>query len=128
VDYHFKKHFTVEEANELLPRLVAMLNHIEHIEAELQPQAEEISRIHKAAGGNGGGDYSVELLEHSTKIAEVLEQIGQLGVIVKDADEGLLDFPHLREDREVFLCWKKGEKEVKFWHELNTGYKGRKPL
>jgi len=51
VDYHFKKHFTVEEANELLPRLVAMLNQIERIEAELQPQADEVSRIHKAAGG-----------------------------------------------------------------------------
>jgi len=61
-------------------------------------------------------------------MGEVLDQIGRLGVIVKDADEGLLDFPHLREDREVFLCWKKGEKEVKFWHELNAGYKGRQPL
>ena len=126
--YQFKKHFTVEEANDLLPRLVALLNRIEDVEAELRPASKKISRIHRSAGGNGGGEGGIELLDHSNRIADLLRQIAATGVVVKDANQGILDFPHLRENREVFLCWKKGEKEVGFWHELDKGFKERRPL
>ena len=50
------------------------------------------------------------------------------GILIKDVQGGLIDFPHIREDREVLLCWKIGEKKVEYWHEIETGFRGRQPL
>lgn len=126
--YRFKKHFTLDEAVALLPRLVSILNRIETFQDELECVSEKVSRIHHAAGGNGGGDGSAELLDHTARVASSLQEITELGVVVKDIGQSIIDFPHLRDGREVFLCWKKGEKTIKFWHEINTGFKGRQPL
>lgn len=57
-----------------------------------------------------------------------VEDLENTGVVVKNIDEGLLDFPSMRFDEEVWLCWKYGETEIKFWHEKNSGFMGRKPL
>ena len=54
--------------------------------------------------------------------------IHEIGVIVKDLDIGLCDFPYLMEDRIVYLCWKLGEKKIEWWHEVHSGYSGRHPL
>jgi hypothetical protein len=57
-----------------------------------------------------------------------VERIRELGVILKDLDAGLLDFPHEREGRVVFLCWHPPEARVAFWHEIEAGYAGRQPI
>jgi hypothetical protein len=57
-----------------------------------------------------------------------IEQVEERGVMIKSVDEGLLDFPSKRFDEEVWLCWKMGEREVKFWHKKDEGFAGRKPL
>ena len=126
--YRFKKHFTLDEAVALLPRLVSILNRIEMFQAELESVTEKVARIHHAAGGNGGGDGSAELLDHTARVTNSLQEITDLGLLVKDIGKCIIDFPHLRDGREVFLCWKKGEKTIDFWHEVNTGFKGRQPL
>ena len=126
--HRFEKHFSVEEANGLLPRLASLLEIIEAIQSELEPESETIQRIHHASGGNGGGDRGVEILNCSSKITKCLHEIEQMGVIVQDINDGIFDFPHLREDREVLLCWKRGEKTIEYWHEVNAGFKGRRPL
>jgi hypothetical protein len=128
VSSQFKKYFTVVEATALLPRLVSILNRIENAQAGSDDISDEAKAIHHAAGGNGGGKVGSEILQHSARVAKHLEEINDLGVIVKDFQRGLLDFPHVRDGREVFLCWKKGEKEIAFWHELDAGFKGRQPL
>jgi hypothetical protein len=62
-------------------------------------------------------------------MAEAAERLEELGVIVKDADRGLVDFPALRENgEEVLLCWQVGEEEIAFWHGVEEGFAGRKPL
>jgi len=62
------------------------------------------------------------------KITEAIKQIHEIGCVVKDLDEGLVDFPTLRDGREVYLCWKLGEEHIGYWHGLDEGFAGRKPL
>ena len=62
------------------------------------------------------------------KIAEAIRQIHETGCVVKDLDEGLVDFPSMREGREVYLCWKLGEEHIGYWHGIDEGFAGRKPL
>jgi hypothetical protein len=63
-----------------------------------------------------------------TNLYKAIEQLEGIGVMIKSVDEGLLDFPSLRFDEEVWLCWKVGENKIKFWHRKDEGFMGRKPL
>jgi hypothetical protein len=129
------RHFTPEEANEALAQvrpLVAKLvdERRAHVEA-LERQEELESRIR----GNGGGIPPAELAEaaaevgrHARELARSVDDIVALGVEVKDLDEGLVDFPALRGDETVLLCWQLGEDEVGYWHSQEDGYAGRRPL
>jgi hypothetical protein len=63
-----------------------------------------------------------------TKFYQAIEDLENTGVVIKGIDEGLLDFPSKRFDEEVWLCWKQGETEIKFWHEKDVGFSGRKPI
>jgi hypothetical protein len=131
-----QRYFTPDEANELL--------------AEVRPAAEELV-VHRRAlivatarrarlvgriAGNGGDfdpqeprQLQEELEREGAAVAEALERLEGLGVVVKDADRGLVDFPALRENgEEVLLCWQVGESEIAYWHGLEEGFAGRKPL
>jgi len=71
---------------------------------------------------------SLEYLERSAKINQLIGKMAETGVLLKNLSRGLVDFPHLSEGKEVFLCWELGEREVLFWHEMFAGYAGRQPL
>jgi hypothetical protein len=127
--------FTVEEANEALEslRLVAerMVGHRRALLRAQIRQAELVTQI----AGNGGDlspgevrDAAEEVAREVDGIADCVRLIDEAGVQVKDLDEGLLDFPARRGDEDVLLCWKVGEPEVAFWHGLEEGFAGRKPL
>lgn len=86
-------------------------------------------------GGNGGDLVPSDLREavetiqsEAAALTECVEQIDAAGAQIKSLEEGLLDFLSLREDEEVLLCWKLGEDEIRYWHGLDEGYAGRKPL
>ena len=88
-----------------------------------------------AIGGNGGGyaasDFNAaqsELELLAEEVAAAVDELEEIGVVVKDLDLGLLDFPALREDEEVELCWHVGEDGVEHWHRIGEGYAGRKPI
>jgi hypothetical protein len=84
--------------------------------------------ILRASGANGGGRTGSEYGVEAYNLYLAVEGIRELGVILKDLDMGLLDFPHEREGRVVFLCWHPPEERVAFWHEIEAGYAGRQPL
>jgi hypothetical protein len=87
----------------------------------------ETARSH--ADGNGGGTPgAVPYLQASGRFQAILRELSELGVLVKDLDSGLVDIPHLKDGEEVFLCWKLGEETIGYWHELETGFAGRKLL
>jgi hypothetical protein len=130
-----RRYFTPEEANEHL--------------AEVRPAAEELvahRRAMAAAAGDrarfvqriagNGGDFDPQeprvveeqFAREGEAVARCVAELERLGVLVKDLDRGLVDFPAVREDEEVLLCWQVGEDEVAFWHGLEEGFAGRKPL
>ena len=124
----FHKLFTVEEANALLPRLKELLDDVAIHRDAVRERAPRLEPILQAAKTNGGGRIGSEYGVEAYNLYLAIERIRGLGVILKDLDMGLLDFPHEREGRVVFLCWHPPEESVAFWHEIEAGYAGRQPL
>ena len=122
-----ERHFTVEEAEGLLPRVEPMLTRLREAGATLT-DAELHEVLSDAAPGNGGGDPGRTVGNAFVELRGLLAELHGLGIVVRDVARGLIDFPALREDREVYLCWELGEQGIEFWHELDTGYGGRRPL
>ena len=127
--------FTPAEANAALAELRPVAEQmVAHRHALLQAQIRQAQLVTQIAGN--GGDFTPDEVRSAAEevarevegIAECVRQINKAGVQVKDVDEGLLDFPARRGDEDVLLCWKVGEPEVAFWHGLEEGFAGRKPL
>ena len=128
MDPAFQRLFTVEEANALLPTLRRILDKVALHRDALRERAPRMEPILRAAVENGGGKAGSEYGVEAYKLYLAIERIGELGVVLKDLDMGLLDFPHEREGRIVFLCWHPPEESVEYWHDLDAGYAGRQPL
>ncbi len=124
----FPRLFTRVEANNLLdqlqPLIDQMMNGRERI-LELRPDLEPV--LDKAVR-NGASHETPEALEAFTQVKNAIESIQGHGVLVKDVNAGLLDFPAEHEGRVVFFCWRVGESGVDHWHELDEGFSGRHPL
>jgi hypothetical protein len=127
--------FTPEEANaalvELRPIVEQLVRHRRNLTAAQVQQAELVTRI----AGNGGDMVPSDLHEaadaiqrEAEAISECAERINAAGAEVKSLEEGLLDFPAKRGDEIVLLCWKLGEDEIGYWHRVDEGFGGRKPL
>jgi hypothetical protein len=122
-----ERHFTREEANAVLPRLKPLLRQLRDAKDELtDEEAHEV--LAEAAAGNGGGDEGRQVGVAFLEVRRLLEVLEEAGIVLRDIDRGLVDFPALLDGREIYLCWELGEDEIEFWHELSAGYRGREPL
>jgi len=129
------RHFTPEEANALLPQVRPLVEEmVARRRALLAAQARE-EQLGARIAGNGGGLDPAEPAraaaaaeEELHALAAVVDELNELGVQVKDLDTGLVDFPWLREGEEVLLCWRLGEDEIRWWHHVEDGFAGRRPL
>lgn len=128
MEYPFSKLFTVEEANALLPDLQEILRDIFRHRDALREKAPNMEPILGAAPTNGGGREGSEYGVEAYQLYRSIDRIREMGVVLKDLDMGLLDFPHERDGQVVFLCWHPPEERIEYWHELDTGYQGRQPL
>lgn len=132
------KTFTVSGANALLPdvsHLVQQLQVLQRSIVQTSEQRDEMSR--KVAGGNG---YPIQALKAQIEDAtsrqlrlieafqRALKELEELGAVLKDVSTGLVDFYTVREHELVFLCWQPGEDRIRFWHTLEDGFAGRRPL
>jgi hypothetical protein len=122
-----ERHFTVDEANELLERLKPLLRELRDAR-DLLTDSEAHEVLSAASAGNGGGSQGKQVGEAFLEVRRLLTEVNEMGVVVRDVDRGLVDFPAQIDDREVYLCWELGEDEVAFWHDLETGYRGRQPI
>ncbi len=127
--------FTPEEANEALTELrpVAeqMVAHRRALSEAQHRQAELVVTIAGNGGDLGPSDLqeaAAAIQREADGIAECVRVLDDAGVQVKSLEEGLLDFPSLRDGEDVLLCWQVGEPEVAFWHGIDEGFAGRKPL
>jgi hypothetical protein len=121
------RHYTLEEAKAKLPWVAEQLAAMRDARERL---TDEDARRALAAGapGNGGGGPGKQVGEAFTELQARLAGLGEHEIVLRDLDRGLVDFPALREGREVYLCWVDGEQDISFWHELDAGYAGRQEL
>jgi hypothetical protein len=124
----FERLFTVEEADALLPRLRGLLADISAHLSALREKAPHLEPILAAAGVNGGGRVGSEYGVEAYRLYVAIGRVRELGVLIKDLETGLLDFPHERDGHVVFLCWLPDEERITHWHELEAGFAGRQPL
>jgi hypothetical protein len=128
------RYFTPDEANELLHAVKPFAERmVAHRQALLAAQAEHAALMQAVSGNGGlrpgelaGAESRVE--REATALARCAEAIQELGAVVKDLERGLIDFPARRGDEEVYLCWRVGEGEIGFWHPVDEGFAGRRPL
>jgi hypothetical protein len=123
----YERHFTRAEANAVLPSLKPLLRQLRDAKDELTDnEAHEV--LSEAAASNGGGEEGRQVGVAFLEVRRLLETIEESGIVLRDIDRGLVDFPAMLEGREVYFCWELGEDDVSYWHDLDSGYRGREPL
>ena len=120
------RYFTIKSANEALPSVIEKFNNLKKQKNEIMKAEQELQ-----SSVSNFEEYMIQkqkLNSEITKFYQLIEDLESTGVSLKGLDQGLLDFPSRRFNEDVWLCWKDGETEIKFWHELDTGFNGRKPI
>ena len=129
------RHFTVEEANELLGTVRPLVERMVEHRREVVRQLERKQELDGLTQTNGGGlprqlpaDIDDALEAAAAKLRSCIEELTALGVQIKDLDTGLVDFPSYRNGEEILLCWQLGEDDIAWWHTPGGGFAGRRPL
>lgn len=125
--YHFRKHYSVQEAEKLLPQVEEWLETLVQLRDQLR-KLDQLLKDQLKTGVDLGGQRVNKQAKSIAKFQQTLGEFRSREIQIKDLDRGLIDFPHLRNGKESFLCWEKGEADIGYWHELDTGFSGRKPL
>jgi len=122
-------YFTISSANAKLPVIIKKFKNVTHFKNEIMKIEQQLSS--SLSPTSNFEQYVIikqKLNSIVTKFYQAIEDLEKTGVVIKGIDEGLLDFPSKRFDDEIWLCWKHGETEIKFWHEKDIGFSGRKPI
>ena len=123
-----QRYFSLQEANEALKIIRPLMDEVQAIRQKiLKNQPEAWPAIEKSAG-NGGNRALSNMVQDFEKFDTLIHRIQDTDVLIKDVNLGLLDFPALKDGREVYLCWQYGEEDIAFWHEVEAGYAGRQPI
>lgn len=131
-----KKYFSVDEAEAQIPKLEGIMDRLMDLHSEggrIRGLLQEEQRRIMLDGGRLVNVAEVRELKGrldglATELKLGIDEILGMGAVPKDLGQGLVDFPYLLGDSEVNLCWRFGEKHIRFWHRLDEGYAGRKPL
>ena len=122
-------YFSITDANKILPTVIKKFNYSKMLKNEIITIEQQIGL--ESASKTSMEDYIILKQKLNRKVTEFyqsIEDLESLGVVLKGLEQGLLDFPAKRFDEEIWLCWKEGETEIKFWHEKDSGFMGRKPI
>ena len=125
---HGERVFTVREANEMLSQLRPLIEELRDEWARIKELNFEIQKIREKAMSDAYSPHGVEYVESVSHLTLVMDQVREMGVLVKDFEKGLCDFPYIKEDRVVYLCWQLGEERIDYWHDREVGFGGREPL
>ena len=122
-----ERHYTLDEARAELPWATQQLAAMRDARDRLtDSQARDALTEHSPS--NGGGKPGRQVGEAFLELQAGANAFDERGIVLRDLDRGLVDFPALREGAEVYLCWQEGEEEIGFWHEPEAGFAGRRPL
>ena len=133
--YKPERLFTIEQANAMLPLVRAITNDLAALAKDVVERRHRLALLTSGRDLKAGDPYSDELAQmeaelerDASRLQEYVDELRELGVEPKGAVEGLVDFPCRLDGRLVLLCWKLGEPEVLYWHDLDSGFAGRQPL
>jgi len=122
-------YFSISDANKILPSVIKKFNYSKMLKNKMIKMEKQMSL--DLTSKTSMKDYIILKQKLNTKVTEFyqsIEDLESIGVVLKGLEQGLLDFPAKRFDEEIWLCWKEGETEIKFWHEKDSGFMGRKPI
>ncbi len=122
------KLFTINEANALIPKIRVIYTQIQNVRRGLSIVDPYVKPARENAAWGGGSLHGGLFVLLIQRFSGIMREIESMGVLVKDLEAGLFDFPYRLEDRVVLLCWRNGETEIDWYHDLDTGFSGRKRL
>jgi len=123
----FRKHYTVEEARALMPKIREHLGELNHLHDRVSKADQRFTQLHSAGCDLGGASVN-EWIRDLLRMRQLLFWFQSQEIQIKDLARGLIDFPSIMAGREVFLCWEQDEDDIEFWHDLETGFAGRERL
>lgn len=121
------RYFTLEEANTALAIIRPLLREIMEIRQIILDRQSDLWPVIEKSLGNGGSRTASQTVQEFERLDRLVRQVMATGALIKDINSGLVDFPALRDGREVYLCWKFDEDGVRFWHDVDSGFAGRQP-
>ena len=120
-----KKYFSVAEANRALPYITRVIDDVISVYDNIVTLRRKLERYPDTIESiDAERDYERSM----DRLSSLVDELNDVGVELKDFEKGLVDFPALYDDREVLLCWRKGEHQVDHWHEVDAGVAGRHPV
>jgi hypothetical protein len=122
-----KRYFTLEQANAAVAAIRPILREMLEIRQRIIDLQPEVWPVIEKAVGNGGSLAASQATREFERINSLAHEIQAIGGVIKDLNSGLVDFPAMREGREVYLCWKYGEQQIEYWHEVDLGFSSRQP-
>jgi hypothetical protein len=122
-----ERHYTRDEANAMLGWVAERIERLRSARERLNDEAVR-EALAEAGPLNGGGEPGRHVSEAFLDLRSALAELQEGEVVLRDLDRGLVDFPSLRDEDEVYLCWEEGEDEIEYWHDVEGGYAGRQPL
>src|ERR1044071_3091492 len=122
------RYFTLQEANETLQTIRPLMEEVQKLRGQILAKQPEVWPAIQRSAGNGGNRALSNMIQDFEQLDALIHRIQATDVLIKDINQGLLDFPALKEGREVYLCWKYGEQDIAFWHEIEDGFAGRQPI
>lgn len=122
-----KRYFTLEQANAVVAVIRPVMREMLEIRQRIIDLQPEVWPVIEKAVGNGGSQAASQATREFERLNQLAHEIQALDGVIKDLNNGLVDFPALRDGREVYLCWKYGEPKIEFWHEIDSGFSSRQP-
>jgi hypothetical protein len=123
-----QKYFTLQEANEALEVIRPLMDEVQAIRLKILKNQPEVWPAIEKSTGNGGNRALSNMVQDFEKFDDLVHRIQATDVLIKDINLGLLDFPAIKDGREVYLCWQYGEGDIAYWHEVEAGYAGRQSI
>jgi hypothetical protein len=127
MNYQFQKHYTREQARELLPRIREWLEKLNLLRSQISQSEQQLSAMMEP-GCDIGGKAVNSWIRAMAEMRLLLVEFHDRQILIKDIERGLIDFPAIIGGREVFLCWEMDEEDIEFWHDIDSGYAGREKL
>jgi hypothetical protein len=122
------KTFTLAEARAALPKVKQLMQMVQDARQEILRLRPEVWPMLRKASLNGGSREAGELLVQFQRLETGVKGIMNMGIVVKDVDEGIIDFLGTRNREDIYLCWQYGEDDIRYWHDLKAGFAGRQPI